>query len=347
MKSNPVTLKDIAKQLGITVATVSRALKDYPDISQSTKEAVLKLAKELKYRPNPIALNLRKNRSNTIGVIIPEIVHDFFSKVISGILETADAAGYSVMLCATNESYQREVREAGALMASRVDGLLISLSNGTKDFVHLQEFLDYGIPVVMVDKVSEILPVSKVIVDDFEGAFQAVSHLIAQGCKRIAHFKGREAASNILCRYQGYLEALKTHQIPFDASLVYVCERMNFEDGVALAQQMLQETILPDGIFAGSEMSALGALVTLKAAGVKIPGQVAIVGFNDWKMAAFIEPPLTAVYQPGEAMGRLATEILLEEINLHQKEKPITHRTEVLPTELIVRASSLKSDKEI
>lgn len=342
MKSTPVTLKDIAKQLGITVATVSRALKDYPDISQSTKEAVLKLAKELKYRPNPIALNLRKNRSNTIGVIIPEIVHDFFSKVISGILTTADAAGYSVMLCATNESYPREVREAGALLASRVDGLLISLSNGTKDFAHLQEFLDYDIPVVMVDKVSEVLPVSKVIVDDFDGAFQAVSHLIGEGCRRIAHFKGKEAASNILYRYEGYLKALENHQIPFDASLVFECERMNFEDGVKIAQEMLEQGFLPDGIFAGSEMSALGALVTLKAAGVQIPGQVAIIGFNDWKMAAFIEPALTAVYQPSEAMGKLATKILLEEIDLHQRGKAITPRTEVLPTKLIVRASSLR-----
>lgn len=345
MKGTPVTLKDIAKRLGITVATVSRALKDYPDISTHTKKAVLDLVKELKYRPNPIALNLRKNQSKTIGVIIPEIMHNFFSTVISGIVETADIYGYSVVLCQTNESYQREVRETGVLLDSRVGGLIISLSNDTKDYAHLQEFLDYNIPVVLIDKICDELEVSKVVVDDMEGAFHAVEHLIEQGCKRIAHLKGPVGPSNVKYRYEGYLKALEKHKIPLDKNLIFECTHMTFEEGYAQALKMLQLSKIPDAIFAGAEIAAVGALVALKEKNIKIPEQIAVVGFNDWKMASVIEPALSVVYQPGEEMGKIAFQILLNEIELSQKDETIIHKTEVLKTHLIERKSSLKKAK--
>jgi LacI family transcriptional regulator len=347
MKGNHVTLKDIAKKLGITAATVSRALKDYPDISPLTKKAVLEMVKEMKYRPNPIALNLRKNQSNTIGVIIPNIIHNFFSSVISGIMEKADEEGYSVVICQSNENYQREVREAGVLFSSRVDGLLISLSNETKEYEHLKEFLDYQVPVVLMDKICDELEVSKVVVDDFEGAFHAVEHLIKQGCKRIAHIKGPNAPSNVKARYEGYLKALKKHKIPFDPNLVFECQQMSYEDGYEQTSNMLTLPTLPDGIFAGSEMAAVGALVALKENKIKIPEEIAIIGFNDFKMASVIEPSLTTVYQPGEEMGRVAVEILLNEIKLSQKDKPITHRTETLKTHLIERDSSNRRKNSI
>lgn len=342
MKSNPVTLKDIAKKLGITAATVSRALKDYPDISPKTKKLVLAAVKEMKYRPNPIALNLRKNQSKTIGIIIPNIVHEFFSTVISGVIKYADEAGYSVVLCQSNEKYHQEVREAGVLLTSRVDGLLISLSNETDDYAHIQEFLEYDVPVVLIDKVCDELEVSKVVVDDFEGAFQAVEHLILQGCKRIAHIKGPNTASNVKARFQGYLKALEKHQIDFNASLIFECKWMTYEDGLEQTAKILSLAQLPDAIFAGSEMAAVGALSALKSKQIKVPEQIAVIGFNDFKMASVIEPSLSTIYQPGEDMGKTAVKILLEEILHLQNNEPITHQEVILKTHLIRRNSSHK-----
>lgn len=342
MKSNPVTLKDIAKKLGITAATVSRALKDYPDISPKTKALVLAAVKEMKYRPNPIALNLRKNQSKTVGIIVPSIVHDFFSTVISGAIESADEAGYSVVLCQSNEQYHREVREAAALLSSRIDGLLISLSNETKEYAHIQEFLDYDVPVVLIDKVCDALDVSKVVVDDFEGAFKAVEHLIKQGCRRIAHIKGPDTASNVKARFQGYLKALEKHQISFEPSLIFECNAMTYEDGYVQTQKIISLAQLPDAVFTGSEMAAVGALVAFKEKKIKIPEQVAILGFNDFKMASALEPSLSTIYQPGEEMGRTAMNILLEEIKNIQNKQPTIHQEIILKTHLIRRNSSHK-----
>jgi LacI family transcriptional regulator len=342
MKGNPITLKDIAKQLGITVATVSRALKNYPDISPQTKEAVLDLAKKLNYRPNPIALNLRKNRSNIIGVIVPELVHHFFSTVISGIMEAADEAGYTVMLFQSNESFEKEVKEAGVLLASRVDGLLISLANETKSFEHLEEFIEYNIPVVLFDKITDNLAVSKVIVDDFEGAFHAVEHLIQQGCRRIAHIRGPLGPSNSHLRFNGYVAALEKYQIPFAEELVFQCEKVTHEEGIEFVKQMLAMPQKPDGIFAVADQVAIGAATALKNNGIKIPDEMAVVGFSDWLMTSIVEPPISTVAQPGFEMGRTAVKRLLEEIDLVSKDQVINPHTEILKTTLLVRQSSLK-----
>ncbi len=343
MKGNHTTLKDIAQQLGITVATVSRALKDYPDISPDTKEAVLTLAKELKYRPNPIALNLRSNRSHIIGVIIPEIVHYFFSTVISGIMEVADQAGYTVMLCQTNETYEREVREAGVLLNSRVDGLLVSLSDNTQTYAHLQEFMDYDIPLVLFDRVCDQLNVSKVIVDDYDGAYKAVEHIIQQDYQRIALIRGVNTTSITQARLAGYLDALRTYNIPIQDE--YICEcthGLTFEEGARLARHLMQLPSPPDAIFAVADAIAIGALMTVREMGLQVPQDLAIVGFSNWEMSAVVTPPLTSVNQPGFEMGQTATRILLEQIELIQNKKLIVPTTHLLKTSLIVRGSSVR-----
>ncbi len=347
MKASHVTLKDIAKELGISTTTVSRALKDYPDISNKTKKAVVELAERLKYRPNPIALNLRKNKSNIIGVIIPEIVHHFFSTIISGIMEVADEAGYTVMLCQTNETYRQEVREASVLLSSRVDGLLMSLSNETEDVRHIEEFQRVGIPVVLFDKVSDQVESTKVIVDDYEGAFHAVEHLIEQGCRKIALLRGPLMAYNTQKRFSGYLDALKKHQIQVEESLILECKSFSLQEGAELAQQLLRLPQMPDAIFGLADQVAIGALHALKAKHIKIPQEIAVVGFSDWEMASLIEPALSSVYQPGYEMGKTATKLLLNEILLGQQDQDPVLITKMLPTQLKVRSSSHRNAQEI
>jgi LacI family transcriptional regulator len=341
MKGTPVTLKDIAKQLGITVATVSRALKGYPDISPQTKQAVIELAEKLHYRPNPIALNLRKNHSNIIGVIIPEIVHNFFSTVISGIMETADAAGYSVIICQTNESYTQEVKEAGVLLGSRVDGLLISLSNETTQFAHLEEFINLNIPIVLFDKICDELNTSKITVDDYEGAFTAVEHLILQDYRRIAIIKGH--AYNSIERFRGYQAALEKYGLPLLDELVFEGSKLHYEEGIAFAKQMLSMPNPPDAVLTVADWLAIGLLVGVKQFGKKVPEDMAIIGFNDWQVATAMEPALTSVYQPGFEMGQLAAKTLMAEIEANEKDLPFEHINQVLKTKLIVRESSSRS----
>ena len=210
MGKRQITLADLAKELGISTATVSRALKDYPDISAETKRRVLELAKLRNYYPNTIAASLRNQESHIIGVIIPEVVNHFFSTVITGIMNVAYQAGYRVMICQSNESYEKEVEDAKALLASRVDGVLVSVAHETSTFQHFQEFKNAGIPIVFFDKTCEgILGTSKVVVDDYKGSFDAVEHLIQQGYTRIAHIRGPLTANNSRNRLNGYLDALK------------------------------------------------------------------------------------------------------------------------------------------
>jgi len=205
MKSHPVTIKDIARELGISPSTVSRALKDHPDISPQTKIQVRELVEKLKYKPNAVALSLRSRKTNIIGVIVPEMVHHFFSSVISGIEEEAIAAGYNVMIFQSNERYEREVLNVRALLASRVDGVLVSISKTTKKTDHLKELMDNDIPVVLFDRVNDDLETDKVIVDDFSGALEAVEYLIKSGCRRIAHFAAPQHLNIGYLRQRGYI----------------------------------------------------------------------------------------------------------------------------------------------
>ena len=343
MKFIQVTIKDIARELGISPSTVSRALKDHPDISTETKKAVNELAEKLNYQPNTVALNLRQKKTNTIGVIIPEIVHFFFSTVISGIEDVAYQAGYNVILAQSNESYQREVTDMKALFNSRVDGMLLSLSRETVNYDHIESIISKGVPIVFYDRMYKNPNTSNVIVDDYLGAKEAVLHLIDQGCKRIAHL---EAASKLIIsedRFRGYTDALKENNIEVKDDIIIDCPNGNFEEGKKMTHKLLSMSKPPDAIFANNDPLAMGAMMAIKEAGLKIPQDIAVVGFSNWFFGELMEPALTTVDQPGFEMGQEAARLLIKQIEMKEKDlEDYKPETKILKTRLIIRNSSLR-----
>lgn len=343
MKYNQVTIKDIARELGISPSTVSRALKDHPDISPDTKKAVNELAEKLNYQPNIVALSLRQSKTNTIGVIIPEIVHFFFSTVISGIEDVAYSAGYNVILAQSNESQTREISDIKALFNSRVDGMLMSVSRETTNFDHIESMLAKGVPIVFFDRVYDTGQASKIIVDDFTGAKEATLHLIDQGCKRIAHIEGPPNLEISKQRLEGYKEALKEHNIPFNKELVAICPSGTIEEGKKATEKLLSLKNPPDAIFATNDPAAMGAMQAIKAKGLKMPDDVALVGFSNWFFSSLMDPPLSSVDQPGFEMGQEAAKLLIRQIEKQEKDdEDITPETKILKTRLIIRESSQK-----
>lgn len=336
MRSGQVTIKDIAKELGISASTVSRALKDHPDISVKTKEAVNTLAKEWNYKPNAVALSLRSSKSHVIGVIIPEIVHHFFSSVISGIEKIAHDAGYNVMIFQSNESFIRETNNVQALLSSRVDGVLVSMSKETKKFDHFRELRSNGIPIVFFDRICNELSSDNVIVDDFAGAFSAVQHLIDTGCKRIAHLSAPQHMLLGQNRQKGYRQALLKNKLPVDDDLVIKCD--SFDEAKELVPGLLSLSERPDAIFAVNELTAAGALTVVKKAGLRVPQDISIIGFTDGLVSRVTDPALTTLEQHGQEVGLKATELLLERIKDGGMDyEPVTR---VVKTSLVVRDST-------
>ncbi|WP_372947991.1 LacI family DNA-binding transcriptional regulator [Mariniphaga sp.] len=335
MKKGFATIKDIARELKVSPSTVSRALKDHPDISVETKRAVNELAEKLNYQPNAVALSLKQQRSNTIGVIIPEIVHYFFSSVISGIEDVAYDAGYNVIICQSNEMGEREKANVKTLLASQVDGILVSVSKDTKDFSHLEKIRENEVPLVFYDRIVPGFEADQVIIDDFDAAYRATRHLIDSGKKRIAHFAGPQ---NLLIgqqRKEGYKKALEDSGLNLGESLVYDAD--NFEKARLAVLKILESGTEIDGIFAVNDLTAIGAMQTLQKRRIKIPGEVAIVGFSDGRFSGITDPTLTSVDQHGYEMGTVATRMLLKRI-LSKEDYPC--ETKVLNANLIVRGSS-------
>ncbi|WP_372649775.1 LacI family DNA-binding transcriptional regulator [Draconibacterium sp.] len=337
MKSGLVTIKDLARELNISASTVSRALKDHPDISKETKRAVKELAEKLNYQPNAVALSLKQRRSNTIGVIIPEIVHYFFSSVISGIEDVAYDAGFNVIICQSNERYEREVANAKTLLASRVDGVLVSISKHTTDYKHLENFQNNEVPIVFYDRVVPNIVADQVIIDDFDAAYRATRHLIDSGRTRIAHLGGPMALLIGQNRKDGYLKALKEAGIPADENLIV--EADSFEKARMAIMKLINQKIKFDGVFATNDLTAIGAMQTIQKKGYKIPDEIAIVGFSDGRFSGITDPTLTSVDQHGYEMGTLATQMLLKRITSEDDEYPA--ETKVLNADLIVRGSSI------
>lgn len=343
MRYIQVTIKDIARELGISPSTVSRALKDHPDISPETKKAVNALAEKLNYQPNIVALSLRQSKTNTIGVIIPEIVHFFFSTIISGIEDVAYSAGYNVILAQSNESLQREKTDIKALFNSRVDGMLMSISRETTNFDHIEAILSKGVPIVFFDRVHNSPQSSKVIVDDFEGAKEATLHLIEQGCKRIAHLEGPPNLVISKQRLEGYKTALTQHKMPIIPELIVSCPSGTIEEGKEATEKLMALKNPPDAIFSTNDPAAMGAMQAIKEKGLNIPKDIAVAGFSNWFFSSLMDPPLTTVDQPGFEMGQEAARLLIRHIELKDKDgAELSSETKVLKTRLIVRASSLK-----
>ena len=338
MRSNQITIKDIARILGISPSTVSRALKDHPDINTDTKKAVNELASKLKYQPNAVALSLKNSRSNTIGIMIPEIVHYFFSSVISGIEDVASQKGYTVIICQSNEKFAREVSNAKTLLSHRVDGILVSISKETNSFDHFVNLQEGGIPLVFFDRIAPGISADLVITDDIDASYNATRHLIETGCKRIAHFAGPQGLVISRDRLQGYLNALTEAGLPIDKRLII--EADTFEKARNTVGQMLDAGNVPDGIFAVNDMTAIGAMQTIQKRGYKIPDQISIVGFSDGYLSGVTDPHLSSVDQHGYEMGTTAAEMLFRRILSDEDE--YVPEVKVLRADLIVRGSSEK-----
>ncbi|MCY7353070.1 MAG: LacI family transcriptional regulator [Cytophagaceae bacterium] len=339
MKRHPVTIKDIARQLNVSVATVSRALRGLPDIHPDTRQAVLTLAQEWDYQPNQLATSLVKSRTRTIGIIAPNLGYYFFSTAVHGIEEVAYAAGYSVLLTQSKESYQRELTNLQDLARGQVDGLIVSISRETSDYEHFTKLQRRGVPLVLFDRDCEALDVSKVLIDNHAAAYEATDHLLTNGCRRVALLAGPAYLSLTSQRRRGYLDALAAHGLPADESLVAYGDYSQ-TNAVELTHRLMSLPNPPDGLLALSDRIAVGALIALKERGVRLPDEVALVGFNNEPLNALLTPSLTSVAQPAEEIGREAARLLIAQLESPQPVPPVVL---ILPTYLVVRESSQKT----
>ena len=331
-----VTIKDIANKLGVSISTVSRALKDHPDISEKTREAVQELAKILGYKPNLIALNLKHSRTNTIGVLVPEVEHYFFSTILNGVEEVAYKRNFSVMVFQSNESYLREVLNTQTLLANRVDGVLASFSKNTHDFSHFQQLIDNEIPLVFFDRERDDLHADSVIVDDYMGAYNAVSHLISKGCKKIAFYSAPQHLVLGKNRLEGYKAALEENGIVFTTDMVYSCD--TFGDAEKISRSILKKHDRPDAIFAVNDLTAIGAMKVAKKLGLRVPEDIMFVGFENSRSSWICEPELTTVDQFGFELGKKATELLLTRIKLDTFDYDIEKK--IIKTHLVIRGTT-------
>jgi DNA-binding LacI/PurR family transcriptional regulator len=330
------TIKDIARDLNVSVSTVSRALRGMPDVNPQTLKLVLRHAEKLDYQPNMAALSLVKKQTHTIGVIVPNLDY-FCSTAIRGIDEAALEAGYTVMICQSNESYGREVVNTQRLMSSSVDGLIVSLSNETNNVDHFKRLLQKEIPILFFDRTHADLNASNVVLDNAFGGEQAVQHLIEQGCRRIVLLRSHATVSVSTLRENGYRTAHQKAGLTVDESLIIHCD-FKQEAAYRATMQLLNRT-RPDAIFTVSDRLALGAMVALKEKGLRIPEDVAIVGFNDEPIMSLMTPKLSSVAQPAFEMGRRTARLFIEHI--HAEGKPDVE-TIVLKPQLMIRESSLK-----
>jgi LacI family transcriptional regulator len=336
MRSNQITIKDIARKLGVSPSTVSRALKDHPDISSQTKKQVNKLAKDLNYQPNAIALSLKHSRSFTIGVIIPETVHYFFSSVISGIEDIAYDAGYNVMICQSAERYDRELSNSQMLYSNRVDGLLVSLAKGTENFDHLKFFQDNNIPIVFFDRGTDAFPCDQVLIDDYKAAFDATDFLIKRGHRKLIHLSAPLTLKIGAERYRGFYDALVSNQIEPQENHSFLAD--NFESSFNVVNELIESGNMPDGFFSVNDLTALGAVLALKNHGIKIPEDVGVVGFGNGQNTNLTDPALTTIDQNGYEMGKVAAQLLLKRIATGLADfVPEMH---IIDTQMVIRNST-------
>lgn len=336
MKSSITSINDIAKALGVSASTVSRALKDHPDISEATRAKVQEFARKVNYRPNALALGLKSQRSFTLGIIIPEIVHHFFSSIISGIEDLAYSKGYRLMICQSNEEYEREKINLQALLDHRVDGILISMSKNTLQFEHLEAANRQGIPLVFFDRVCLKVNTDRIVTDDFQGAHLITSHLIKRGCRRILHLAAPQNLAIGRERLHGYSDALADHNIDFDKNLVIHCDTPALVS--EFSEQILELSPSIHGVFAVNDFTAIAVMQLLQENGFSVPGQIAIAGFGDDPIAQVVRPKLTTVEQRGYEMGREAVRMLiyrLENPNMEEK-----FQTKTFPAILKLRDSA-------
>ncbi len=341
MNRNRITIKDIARKLNISTSTVSRALTDKWDINPSTRDAVLKLAQELDYHPNPISLSLKGQKSMSIGIVIPEFINSFFPKVILGIQSVLEQEGYQLLICPSNESYEKELSNLRMLEDKFVDGLIVSITKETENVEYFKSLIEKGTPIVFFNRVCTGIEASSITLDDYKWSRMAVDHLIDQGCRRILHLAGPDTLQLSMLRMKGWRDSLAAHDLPADDSLI-VYSGLSLEDGGTAAHKILGMEHRPDGIFAINDPVAIGAMKTLQKNGVKIPADIAVVGFSESRMGMIIEPNLSSVEQPTFEMGRVSAQLLLEQIKGREMNRKAETKNIVLDAKLNVRGSSIR-----
>jgi LacI family transcriptional regulator len=336
MKAHLISINDIAKALGISPSTVSRALKDHPDISTETKKIVQEYAARVNYRPNALALSLKKQRSNTLGLIIPQIVHHFFSSIISGIEELAYSKGYRLIICQSNEDYQREVINTQVLFDHRVDGILVSQSKTTRESDHFKDLIDSGIPLVFFDRICESLATDRILTDDYGGAYLATKHLIERGARKILHLASPDHLQIGRQRAEGFLKAVCDSSLSADDQKILQCDTR--EEVFELKDKILELASGIDAIFAVNDFTAIAAMQIIQQAGFKVPMDIKVVGFGNDPIAGIAHPTLTTIEQDGFTIGNTAVELLIKRI-----ENPSTFidfQNIVIPVRLFQRESS-------
>ena len=339
LKEKEVTIYDLAKKLNISIATVSRALKDDPVVSKKTKKKIAELAEEMGYRSNNFARNLRNQRTNTIGVIVPRLNSYFMSTVIAGIESIANKEGYNLIISQSSESFDKEKASAKTMFDNRVDGILVSLAYDTEDLSHFDSFFKRRIPLIFFDRVVDDENCTNILIDNRKAAYEATTHLIKQGCKRIVHITATPKRNVYVDRLQGYKHALSDNDIAFRQDYVLI-SNLSQEAGVIAAQEILKMNPLPDAVFVANDNCAVGCMLALKQAGVKIPEDIAFVGFNNDPVSKVIEPNLTTINYPGYEMGEAAARNLINHLN--GKATIRTTNTIILRSELIIRDSTKK-----
>lgn len=335
---------DIAKELNINSATVSRALSNHPRISESTKQMVREVAKKLQYQLNKVASSLRSGKSNIIGVIIPNAEINFFGSVLHGIEKIASENKYSILIYQTNELYWFEKIGVQTFLQSQVAGVLASILKETINLDHYSEIKKRGVPLILFEMAVDTLGVSSVVVDDYAGALAATKHLVMQGCKRIAHIGGQQHVSAFKQRLKGYVDALNVLGIQVDDDLV-VYGKVSIESGREQMKKLLSLSIIPDAVFSVEDFTALGAMQAIKAANKKIPDDIAIVGFANEPFGEYITPTLSTVNQQTVQMGEEAANLFFKSLNNSDTEKFDPFKM-VLQPELICRQSSMKNYKK-
>ncbi|MFA5296753.1 MAG: LacI family DNA-binding transcriptional regulator [Lutibacter sp.] len=337
-----ITLKKIAREFGVSISTVSKALKDSHEISEETRGKIKAFADFYNYKPNNLALQLRNQKTSVIGVIIPEIVHHFFSTVINGIEKYATEKGYNVMVCLSNESYEKEVSNMSVLTNGSVDGLIVSMARETQqnqNFKHFEALISDDFPLVLFDRINDDIQCDKVIIDDIGGAFKATNHLIEIGKKRIALITTLDFISVGSLRREGYLKALTNQGIKVDESLIYKID--DEKDLYEQIERVINVANPPDAILAVNEIYAAIALKTAKGKGLNIPKDIAIIGFTSGLISEFTYPPLTSVEQHGSLMGKQAAELLINRI---ENLAPADYQKVVISPTLKIRKSTLSAN---
>ncbi|MBZ4191974.1 LacI family DNA-binding transcriptional regulator [Niabella beijingensis] len=334
-----VTIYDLADELNISVATVSRALKDDPVVSKKTKKKIYELAEKRGYRTNYFARSLRKQVTNTIGFMIHELNSNFANSVLLGVEKVTTEAGYDLIIAHSSESYEKEVANAKNLFNKRVDGLIAALSFDTKNYDHFKWFSDKGVPVVFFDRVEQGNGNTVVVIDNYKCGYEATRHLIGQGCRHIAHVSSNLARNVYADRYRGYRDALRDAGLPFDENLVLI-DNLSENAGIVSAKKILEMNPVPDGVFITNDFVAAAFIKTLKEHNVGVPGDIAVVGFNNDAIGHLIEPSLTTVNYPGIEMGEVAARALINHLKGTSDIKQID--TVIINSGLIIRQSSLK-----